>query len=285
MEINVKFVTYNVRNLFDNVDDPYLDDGPPKSEKEKLALADVIRKLDADILALQEVENEAIVREVLSIAGLGNKYNIIVGKSDGRGIACALLISKKYPVKSYNINEGETLFYRPPVEAIIELLPSFSVRVFSVHYKAKMDQASQEQRKKEALRTIELTKNSNLPTIIMGDFNDLPESVVSQIFNDNGFIDVRAVDKESKDVNVPTHFSIDREKSEQVELEEIYEKGRPSIVDYIRINPNLTKNVVQGSFDVVEKHENPNTLLASDHLPVSVVLKFDSLNLTRKEVR
>lgn len=50
------------------------------------ALSNVIRNLNSDILVLEEVENKEIVEQVLSMAGLKNRYNIIVGKSDGRGM-------------------------------------------------------------------------------------------------------------------------------------------------------------------------------------------------------
>jgi len=273
--MQIKFTTYNVENLFDNIDDPSKDDGPPKSEKEKVALAEVLKRLDSDIVALQEVENEQIIKEVLTLAGLQNRYNIIVGKSDGRGIACALLIDKKFPIKSYTINEKDDTFYRPPVEAVINLTPSFPVKIMSVHFKAKMDPQSTEQRIKEAKRTIELAKKDNLPTIIMGDYNDLPQSQTSKIFDTNGFIDVRQIDKESPDTSTPTHFLVEENKNlenspEENSLEDIEKISKPSIIDYIRVSDNLSKYVVQGSFDVLEKHEDPNTVIASDHRPVSV---------------
>lgn len=275
---NIKITTYNVDNLFDNIDDPSKDDGPPKSEKGKKALAEVIKNLNSDIIALQEVENVNIIKEVLSMAGLQDRYNIIVGKSDGRGIACALLVDKKFPIKSYTINEGDNTFYRPPVQAIVELAPSFNVQIFSVHFKAKMDPKSEEQRKKEAQRTIELAKKQNIPTIILGDYNDLPNSEVSTMFGKAGFIDVREIDKQSKDTGTPTHFSIENLANENNSIEssdknETYvDKPKPSIIDYIRVTPNISKYVVQGSFDVLEKYEDPNTAIASDHRPVSVIL-------------
>jgi len=297
MNINsIKFTTYNVDNLFDSIDDPYKDDGPPKSEKGKAALAEVLKRLDSDIVALQEVENKQIIEEVLSLAGLKDRYNIIVGKSDGRGIACALLIDKRFPIKSYTINENEKTFYRPPVEAVIELAPSFPVKIMGVHFKAKMDPKSTEQRIKEAKRTIELAKKDNIPTIIMGDYNDLPESQTSKLFEINGFTDVRQVDKQSPDTSTPTHFSIYEGPREENSTENIYDYindyigeknkfdekgGKPSIIDYIRITDNLKKYVVQGSFDVLEKNEDFNTAVASDHRPVSVVFNIANNNYSK----
>ncbi|MCX7758063.1 MAG: endonuclease/exonuclease/phosphatase family protein, partial [bacterium] len=266
MILNIKVSTYNVENLFDKFDDPVKDDGPPKSEESKKALAEILKSLNSDIVALQEVENINIVKEVLVLAGLKDRYNVIVGKSDGRGIACALLVDKRFPIKSYTINEKENVFYRPPVEAIVEIMPGFDMKFVSVHFKAKMNPESQEQRKKEARRTIELVNKSKIPTVILGDYNDLPFSEVSQIFEKNGFIDVRNVDKLSKDIDVPTHYY------QPMSGGGIYANHGPSIVDYIRISDSVKNFVIQGTYDVVDKKEKPEVVLASDHRPISIVL-------------
>ena len=52
-----RIASYNVLNLFDNVDAPdKRDEGtPPKSAESQAALADVIEDSQADVIALQEV--------------------------------------------------------------------------------------------------------------------------------------------------------------------------------------------------------------------------------------
>ncbi|MCS7165683.1 MAG: endonuclease/exonuclease/phosphatase family protein [Candidatus Calescibacterium sp.] len=262
--MEIKIGTYNVQNLFDKFDDPLKEDGPPKSDESKKALAEVIKTLDNDILALQEVENIEIIQEVLDLAGLKERYNIIVGKSDGRGIACALLVDKKFPIKSWTINENESLFYRPPVEAIVEIAPGFNVKFITVHFKAKMTPESKEQRIKEAKRTIEMAKKTNIPTVILGDYNDLPDSEISSIFENNGFVDVRKIDKLSKDIDSPT------------KILENFENW--SIIDYIRVNNPIHSLVVQGSYDVLDEKEKFEVKIASDHRPVSIVIRGIFLN-------
>jgi len=263
----IKISTYNVENLFDKVDDPNKDDGPPKPDNELKALANVLKTLNSDILVLEEVENKEIVEQVLSLAGLKDKYNIIVGKSDGRGIAVALLIDKKFPIKKYTINENETTFYRPPVEAIVELAPGFNVKIFSVHLKSKRGgMESDIQRQKEAAKLIEYAKKDDIPTILMGDFNDTPDSNTISIIKNSKFTDTRQLDNLSKETNNYTHYSNNP-------------KYKPAIIDYIFLNDKAKEKlkVVQGSFDVTGKYDNPLAPIASDHRAVSVKLNLQSI--------
>ncbi len=263
----VKLTTYNVENLFDKVDDPNKDDGPPKREKELKALAEILKQNNSDIVALQEVENKEALQELLGIAGLKDKYNIIVGKSDNRGIAAALLISKKFPIKKVNIHENDTTFKRPPVEAIVELAPGFNVKIFSVHLKSKRGGAESDiQRQKEAAKLIEYAKKDNMPTILMGDFNDSPDSATISTIKNANFTDTRNLDNLSKETNLPTHYSNNP-------------KYGAHILDYIFLNDKAKEklNVVQGSFDITGKYDNPLATVASDHRAVSIKLNLQNI--------
>lgn len=263
----VKLTTYNVENLFDKVDDPNKDDGPPKREKELKALAEILKQNNSDIVALQEVENKEALQELLGIAGLKDKYNIIVGKSDNRGIAAALLISKKFPIKKVNIHENDTTFKRPPVEAIVELAPGFNVKIFSVHLKSKRGGPESDiQRQKEAAKLIEYAKKDNMPTILMGDFNDSPDSATISTIKNANFTDTRNLDNLSKETNLPTHYSNNP-------------KYGAHILDYIFLNDKAKEklNVVQGSFDITGKYDNPLATVASDHRAVSIKLNLQNI--------
>jgi endonuclease/exonuclease/phosphatase family metal-dependent hydrolase len=263
----VKLTTYNVYNLFDKVDDPNKDDGPPKDEKSLKALAQILKQNNSDIVALQEVENKEVLEELLSLAGLKDKYNIIVGKSDNRGIAAALLISKKFPIKKVDIHQNDTTFKRPPVEAIVELAPGFNVKIFSVHLKSRRGGIESDiQRQKEAAKLIEYAKKDDIPTILMGDFNDTPDSTTISIIKNNKFTDTRQLDSLSKETNNYTHYSNNP-------------KYKPSIIDYIFLNDKAKEKlkVVQGSFDVTGKYDNPLAPIASDHRAVSIKLSLQNI--------
>ncbi len=263
----IKLTTYNVENLFDKYDDPNKADGPPKKDNSLKALAEILKQNNSDIVALQEVENKEVLQDLLKIAGLKDKYNIIVGKSDDRGIAAALLISKKFPIKKIDIHENDTTFKRPPVEAIVELAPGFNVKIFSVHLKSKRGgEESEVQRKKEAAKLVEYAKKNDMPTILMGDFNDSPDSNTISIIKNNKFTDVRNLDNLSKETNLPTHYSNNP-------------KYGAHILDYIFLNDKAKEklNVVQGSFDITGKYDNPLATVASDHRAVNVKLNLQNI--------
>ncbi|MGC8815543.1 MAG: endonuclease/exonuclease/phosphatase family protein [bacterium] len=269
----IKLTTYNVENLFDKYDDPNKSDGPSKKDKELKALAEILKQNNSDIVALQEVENKEILQELLNMAGLKDKYNIIVGKSDDRGIATALLIDKKFPIKKIDIHQNDTTFKRPPVEAIVELAPGFNVKIFSVHLKSKRGgEESDIQRKKEASKLVEYAKKDNMPTILMGDFNDSPDSSTISIIKNNEFTDVRQLDSLSKETNLPTHYSNNP-------------KYGAHILDYIFLNDKAKEklNVVQGSFDITGKYDNPLAAVASDHRAVSIKLNLQNIIYSKFE--
>ncbi|MEN3015096.1 MAG: endonuclease/exonuclease/phosphatase family protein [bacterium] len=257
----LKLASYNLRNLFDNIDDPLKNDGPPKKESEIAGIGDIIRRSNADIVALQEVENIQILTKLLETAGLKDKYNVIVGKSDERGIATALLVSKKFKIKNYTINENNEVFKRPPVEALIEIMPGFQVKVFTVHLKSKRGGVeADKQRYKEVENLIQKTKNTDTPTIIMGDFNDLPDSITIKTLESNGFTDVRNLDKMSRETKYPTYYG-----------------KYKSVLDYIFVSKHFNESVVQRSFNVVGRYEYPNVHKFSDHRMIEIQLNLEKV--------
>jgi len=181
--LNVTVMTFNVQNLFDNVDDPGKDDKAylPIDAKQNAAhinacneiavaswrdeclnldwsvaaldhkltvLADTIRQVDsgrgADIIALQEVENVAILERLRTeyLAELGYGPAILIEGSDVRGIDVAFLsrlplagpaILHPLRLSDFPDREGDT---RGVLQADF-VLPSGSILTgFSVHFPA-----------------------------------------------------------------------------------------------------------------------------------------------------
>ena len=102
----VRLATYNVLNLFDAEDDPYCDDEGtnPKPREQLEKLAETIRNVNADVLALQEVENRRYLERFNTafLGDLGYEHVVLFEGNDGRGIDVAVLSRLPVgPVTSY----------------------------------------------------------------------------------------------------------------------------------------------------------------------------------------
>ncbi len=186
----LRIASYNVENLFDNYDDPYKpDEGtPPKYWEEVRALAGVIDDLDADVLALQEVENLGVVKELNDLLKKPFAYVEVLPSNDFRGIRCALLsrlpilrsISHRYqklagphrfardfPVFELGAGEGASLLVAPVH--------------FKSHHSSKGDPESKAWRGAEAKGVLRILKGLRArgfgaPFVLLGDLNDTPEA-------------------------------------------------------------------------------------------------------------
>lgn len=94
----IRLATYNVENLFDDVDDPALTGEHEDKTMTKPAdacreIAAAIRAVDADVLALQEVESEQALRQFRDrhLQGMGYDHVVSVDAGDERGIEQAVL--------------------------------------------------------------------------------------------------------------------------------------------------------------------------------------------------
>ncbi len=98
----VRVGTFNVMNLMDDIDDPYTEDQmtPAKLREEMRRLAETIRRLDVDVLALQEVESRGFLQRFVQqfLQGAGYQSVVLVEGNDLRGIDVAVL--SRFPVES-----------------------------------------------------------------------------------------------------------------------------------------------------------------------------------------
>ncbi|MCH2111804.1 MAG: endonuclease/exonuclease/phosphatase family protein, partial [Planctomycetes bacterium] len=105
-------VSWNIENFFDVWDDPWARDEVTQPafvrEKRKEGIAQVLRALDADVIALQEVENRGLLQEFVEdyLAGEGFELVLIEG-NDTRGIDVALL--SKIPIKKVSSHRNVPL--------------------------------------------------------------------------------------------------------------------------------------------------------------------------------
>jgi len=229
-----RLATFNIENLFDDKDDPalsgrYEDKDQAKPAAHCKAAADAIRRIDADVLALEEIESkEALLafRDTY-LAGLGYDNVVSIDAGDERGIEQAVL--SRFPItqtKNWlhlslggthpdkwgsqpNENAGKPItFHRSPLCVTIEVpgektagappaaatqTPAvYTVTLFVVHQKSGKDGGYW--REKEAARTVELAGDMTKADperniIVLGDFNATMGQNPMRVFTGAGFTD------------------------------------------------------------------------------------------------
>ena len=99
----IRVATYNLLNLFDNRDDPALsgdaeDIDDAKPEDQKKAAADAIRRLDADVLGLEEIESYDALSDFVHeyLDGMGYDYIVSIDVGQERGIEQAVI--SRFPI-------------------------------------------------------------------------------------------------------------------------------------------------------------------------------------------
>ena len=266
-----RIASYNVLNLFDKVDDPdKRDEGTPaKSTASQAALADVMESSQADVIALQEVENLEILTQFRNENGLKDDYPyvVLVEGNDGRGIDVALL--SKHPIQNVESHKDEVFpikgqkdrgFLRDLLQADIDIPEYGPVRFFLNHFASKRGGAradSMREAEAKAAREIIKRETKGFPGqryVMMGDFNDTPDSKSVQTLtqkDDEGWGLVDAFRNEPDTISYPT--------SEKTARKWGYKR-----IDQILLSPALAKDQIEE-----QVHKHPSSKEASDHWMVS----------------
>lgn len=263
----VTFGTYNVKNLFDNKDqDPKLGT-VAKPEKELRFLAEQLRKGNADVVALQEVENLPVLKKFLKDYMPGEYSEVVlVEGNDRRGIDVAVI--SKYPIKTvvtHKDNEFPTAkgdemmtFNRDLLRVDVEVKGS-EWSVYTTHLKSKLGgPVSDNERVGEAREIRRILEEEMKPFpqrnfVVMGDLNDTPESdTIQTLLNgDEPLIN----NLEHADENNNKTFPAKRPKEQ---------------IDYVLFPEHLEDNLV--STGTVG---GQNAKLASDHMMVTATFRLN----------
>jgi len=276
----------------DDVDDPdlsgrYEDIDDTKPEAELVALAETIRRLDADVLALQEIESHDALHAFIEahIPGL-YPHVVSLDAGDERGIEQAVL--SRFPIihaenwpgltlggthpdswgDQENWHAGEPItFHRSPLRVDVEVPPTddrpeaYGLTLFVVHQKSGFH--GEYWRIAEATRLAEITgrimdAEPDRNVVVLGDFNATPEQPPMRILLDVGLIDAMAG---ASGPETTTHAS-----------------GRR--IDAILLSPAAMDDVVDGSAFVLGTPARPAGSdwrttppppgYASDHYPVAI---------------
>jgi endonuclease/exonuclease/phosphatase family metal-dependent hydrolase len=260
---------FNVLNMFDEYDDPYrMDESTPAKAKEDLQkLAATIRSLDADVLALEEVENRGILERFVGafLSDMGYDNVICIEGNDQRGIDCALLsrlpvglvISHQYE-RFPDAAGKEMKFRRDLLQVRIEPPGAPAFWVFVVHLKSKGGGGDTEKYRvgeTTAARKILddlLAKEADALFVICGDFNDTWDSKSLKIVRGEGPTALRGfIEELPKDAAT-------------------YNKPPRGIIDFILSSPAMATHYLPKSYRIVSGTAASS---GSDHNPVLV--QFD----------
>ena len=194
---NLTIATFNVRNMFDAADDPYTnDEGTPIKPREELErLANVIREINADVLALQEVESRGYLRRFRDVflADMGYRNLVHFEGNDTRGIdVCLLTRLDVGPVTSYRHlrfkdDNGTTRGMNRDILRVQLEAADKPFEVWVLHLKSNsggkdVNRPIRMGEVKEIRRQLDkvLQANPRARIVVCGDFNDTHESTTVQ---------------------------------------------------------------------------------------------------------
>jgi endonuclease/exonuclease/phosphatase family metal-dependent hydrolase len=191
--MNVRVGSYNVKNLFAKEDIVPGSKTRPKPQSEMKALAQVIEKIDCDVLMLQECSSEKTLKAFVAAQGLDELYPhvaLIPGNSE-RGINVAVL--SKFPMETFSNKDhvvsleegyGDSKFSRDLLRADIDVdgKPGADLTVYTTHSKSRRpapdgETPSDVQRLGEAkaireIVTSDMQKTPSRMWLVTGDMND-----------------------------------------------------------------------------------------------------------------
>ncbi|MFT7517253.1 MAG: endonuclease/exonuclease/phosphatase family metal-dependent hydrolase/DNA [Myxococcota bacterium] len=262
----VRFVSWNVENLFDEHDDPYRNEGNTSTttESRKIRIARVLNELNADVVALEEVENRGILEDFNKkyLKDLGYEVVLFEG-NDKRGIDNALLT--RLPINSvtsyrhseYQDSKGVTRRFSRDLLRV-SVGGDFNADVYVVHFKSQAGGAKSDvKREAEAHKALsiiqaELKANPEYRAVIAGDFNEVLEmDAAKQQLSVKYFIDAGLID---------SYSGTDKYTYNQ----EPYQTR----IDFALCTKALAADVKNG--DIVNELAGINLECASDHYPVLV---------------
>jgi len=322
--LNIKVATYNVQNLFDNVDNgneykEYKLNNHNWNSKifyKKLDnITKVICDLNADIIGLEEIENKNalnILQKSLNRHGCKYRYSAITDKRDS-AIQVALL--SKYRIKSSkDIKVTNSKFNRDILEVKLDLEPNLTI--FVNHWRSHKAKESRRILEAKALmsRIREMPKGSEY--IIMGDFNsayneceiERTQDLNREICAIDGvlktFINGRMIKFKDKNISKPYHYNLWQDILPYKRWSHGY-FGKRSSLDSIIISPTLNDNkgwrYIKGSFSLFKKAylfknsgkyinswEYKNSKFTgkgySDHLPIYALFSNGKLDSKHKGI-
>jgi len=202
----MRIATFNCENLFARYKfksnfDPTEADGftinnlafDIYDETDKQITAQAIKEVDADVIALEEVENLPVLDRFNSryLGGMRYRHRVVIDSHDPRGIDVAIL--SRYPIvamRSYrherNAANTASLFSRDCLEAKLDVSGK-ALTIYVNHFKSMIGGRRQTKPKRveQANRVAQLiteqwgSTNFDGNFVVLGDLNDYPDANTS----------------------------------------------------------------------------------------------------------
>lgn len=267
---HIRVMTWNVENYLikDRIVAGRWVPGYPKPEREKSALREVIRLVDADIIALQEMGSEEFLIELqndLQAVEMAYPYRFTgSGEDEVRHVALLSRLPLLFTAAHNDLDFpyfGERIAPRRALlEARIAVNDSL-IHIFVVHLKSKWTERADDFQARRR-RTAEATamRNRILRTVdpgldlylIVGDLNDSPRSPAVARFLRRGDLIISTL----------THPTDSRGHrwTQHWQREDLYSR-----LDYILVSPALMPMIASASTAIID---HALVAVASDHRPV-----------------
>ena len=211
--------------------------------------ARVIRDVNPDILAVMEVEDRRALRQfndhvLTQVGGQGYEHIMVIEGNDERGIDVGVMTRKDYPLRFMwsHVHEksasGFPLFSRDAPEYEVRTPDGERIWVIPCHFKSKFGGDNTSSRTKRAMQAAKvaeiytrLRKEGDRNVVVLGDFNDTPESTT-----------LRSLLKDTDLKDVSQHPSFDTGKYSGTGT---YGPGTAAHkIDYLLLSPALFKRII-----------------------------------------
>ena len=278
---------------------PFYHNQPPYNPRDYDAkvqwLGERFRTLNADVLAVQEVWDEAALADAVARSGLRYDFVAVPGAENGPGQSGAQgtprvgLVTRlkvlsvaslaDFPVAAVVDVPGmgpHTRFERPPLLVTLQMNHGQELHVITAHLKSKRPKFLQDSDGKVAedtddptvqavaslrsllmragealalrLKVVELLHRTRSPLVLMGDLNDSPHSVTTQLIAATSQV---AYDRSARDTALYSAWDVQGEAAmrRDVAYSHIHQ-GYPEVLDQILVSEEFVATSRQALGDV-----------------------------------
>jgi endonuclease/exonuclease/phosphatase family metal-dependent hydrolase len=283
---SLRLATYNIRNLFDGIQNPGKEAEKPKPTKELVALGQSMHDINADVLGFQEVESKEVLSQFRDkyLADMGYREVVLIEGNDTRGIDVALF--SRYPVTNVKSHKdvrfpvaGEPQpvgFSRDLLQVRIQGPNNYAFTVFVAHLKSHHGGAPADVRREAEARAAQQIigafqkANPRENFVVMGDFNDAPNAKPVQPLVNPQVSGLGLTDVIMKDLgNGPEVYTY-------------HPKQYRSRIDYLLLSPSMMNEYVPKSVSLYKPFKQGDQWQklyfydASDHIPVTLDLNISA---------